>query len=60
MTAQQKKQRKLLQEALADFPRIVAQKKKRAEQRKRFVKETFGGLVRELEKRKKVAAKSRA
>lgn len=53
MTAKEKKQMKLLQKALDNFPRIVAEKKKRAVARKKFVAKTFGPLARELARERK-------
>lgn len=53
MTEEKKRDRELLQQALDNFPRLVAEKKKRAAERKKFLKETFGDLMRELEQRKK-------
>jgi hypothetical protein len=48
-------QERWIQTALDDMPRIVALKKKRAKERKRFVEKTFGKLVREIEREKKKA-----
>lgn len=53
MTRAKKESMKLLLEALDDFPKIVAQKKKRAKQRALFVEKTFGTLARRLDKERK-------
>lgn len=46
-----------LKDALDDFPKIVAEKKKRYRERQKFLNDTFGDLVRLLEKRRKKAGK---
>lgn len=53
MNPDSKKALRLLQEALDDFPKLVARQEKRARERKRFLKKTFGDLIRQLEKEKK-------
>ncbi len=50
-----KRDEKIIQAALDDMPRIVAQKRRRAKARKIFVEKTFGKFVREIEREKKRA-----
>lgn len=56
MTREQKKELKLIQETLKEFPKLLAKKEKRARDRQRFIEKTFGDVANQIaaSRRKKV------
>lgn len=57
---EQAKRLKQIQKALDLFPKVVAEKKRAYKARQKFLKETFGDVVKEVERLRKKRLKSAA